>query len=159
MFTWISTEKSCHTALRAVKTVFTGVKWFVEGDIEGFFDNIDHAVLTNILRKRISDERFINLIQKFLKAGYMENWVYHKTYSGTPQGGIISPILSNIYLNELDKYVMELKKRTDKGDKRRRNPEYRSVSGKLYRMRKNLKENWGALNETEREKHKGKETA
>lgn len=108
-------NKSCHTALRSTKTLFTGAKWFVEGDIKGFFDHIHHATLTQILRKRIADERFINLIEKFLKAGYLENWVFHKTYSGTPQGGIISPILSNIYLNELDRFMNLYKNQFDMG--------------------------------------------
>ncbi|WP_255222779.1 reverse transcriptase domain-containing protein, partial [Shouchella clausii] len=70
-------------------------------------------VLITLLRKRIKDERFISLIWKFLKAGYLENWQYHTTYTGTPQGSIISPILSNIYLNELDEYMMEYKKSFD----------------------------------------------
>lgn len=87
-------KRSCHTALQYVQKNFTGVKWFVEGDIKGCFDHVDHHALVNILRRRIQDEHFIGLIWKFLKAGYMENWVYHNTYSGTPQGSIISPILS-----------------------------------------------------------------
>ena len=98
-------NRSCHTALMQLQRNFSGVKWFIEGDITSFFDNIDHAVLVNILRRRIHDEYFIALIWKFLKAGYLEDWTYHRTYSGTPQGSIISPILSNIYLNELDKFM------------------------------------------------------
>ena len=81
-------NRSCHTALQQLKANFTGVKWFIEGDITSFFDNIDHSVLVNILRKRIHDEYFIALIWKFLKAGYIEDWKYNKTYSGTPQGGL-----------------------------------------------------------------------
>ena len=87
---------SCHTALQYVKTNFTGVKWFVEGDIKGCFDNVDHHVLVQILRKRIEDEHFIGLIWKFLKAGYMENWVYHNTYSGTPQRCCFQSICPNM---------------------------------------------------------------
>lgn len=86
-------KRSCHTALQHVQKNFTGVKWFVEGDIKGCFDHVDHHALVNILRRRIQDEHFIGLIWKFLKAGYMENWVYHNTYSGTPQGSIISLFL------------------------------------------------------------------
>ncbi|WP_242300549.1 MULTISPECIES: reverse transcriptase/maturase family protein, partial [unclassified Bacillus cereus group] len=70
-----------------------------------FFDNIDHHILIKLLKRKIKDEKFINLIWKFLRAGYLEDWKFNNTYSGTPQGGIISPILSNIYLNELDKYI------------------------------------------------------
>jgi len=100
-------RRSCHTALEQVKETFAGVRWFIEGDIKGCFDNIDHQVLIGILRKKITDERFIRLIWKFLKAGYLENFKYHKTHSGTPQGGIVSPILANIYLNEMDKHIAE----------------------------------------------------
>lgn len=95
-------HKSCHTALKDIQINFKGAKWFIEGDIKGFFDNIDHEILIAILRERISDERFLRLIRKFLKAGYMEDWTYNKTFSGTPQGGIISPILANIYLDKFD---------------------------------------------------------
>lgn len=80
--------RSCHTAMAYVKTNFTGTKWFVEGDIKGCFDNVDHHVLIDILRRRIHDEQFLALIWKFLRAGYMEKWEYYNTYSGTPQGGL-----------------------------------------------------------------------
>lgn len=89
---------------------FTGARWFIEGDIKGCFDNINHAVLVEIINQKIKDARFLKLIRSFLKAGYMEDWKYHETYSGCPQGGIISPILANIYLNELDRHVMKIKK-------------------------------------------------
>ena len=112
-------KRSCHTALLHIQKTFSGAKWFIEGDIKGFFDNIDHDVLVGILRERISDDRFIRLIRKFLKAGYVEDWTFHNTYSGTPQGGIVSPILANIYLDKLDKYVKEYIQHFDKGTKRR----------------------------------------
>ena len=98
-------KRSCHTALTQVKKNFTGVTWIVEGDIKACFDNFDHHVLVELLRKRISDEAFIGLIWKFLKAGYMEQWQYNCTYSGVPQGSGISPICANIYLSELDNYI------------------------------------------------------
>ena len=98
-------NRSCHTALKSLKREFSGVSWFIEGDIKGCFDNIDHRVLANVINAKIKDARLIQLIWKFLKAGYMEDWQYHATYSGCPQGGIVSPILANIYLNELDKFV------------------------------------------------------
>ena len=119
---------SCHTALTQIQKTFTGVKWFVEGDIKGFFDNINHDTMIGILSKRIKDERFLRLIRKFLKAGYLENWQFHNTYSGTPQGGIISPILANIYLNELDKYVEKLKAEFDKGKRRRAFPQSTAIA-------------------------------
>lgn len=120
--------RSCHTALMSVQKTFTGTKWFVEGDIKGFFDNISHDVLIGILRERIADERFLRLIRKFLNAGYIEDWVFHKTYSGTPQGGIISPILANIYLDKLDKYVADYIQKFDKGRRKQINPEYAKLT-------------------------------
>ena len=112
-------HKSCHTALTSIQRTFTGAKWFIEGDIKGFFDNIDHDVLVCIMQERIADERFLRLIRKFLKAGYIEDWKYNITYSGTPQGGIISPILANIYLDKFDKYMKEYISRFDKGKERK----------------------------------------
>lgn len=107
--------RSCHTALAMIKHEFTGAKWFIEGDIKGCFDNIDHSTLIGVLNRKIKDARFLNLIRMFLKVGYMEDWNFHETYSGCPQGGIISPILANIYLNELDRYITQLKKEFDHG--------------------------------------------
>lgn len=98
-------ERSCHTALNSIKKEFTGTTWFVEGDIKGCFDNINHHVLVDIIGRKIKDARLIKLVWKFLRAGYIEDWKYYTTYSGSPQGGIISPILANIYLNELDKFA------------------------------------------------------
>ena len=91
--------RSCHTALSQLSHEFIGAKWFVEGDIKGCFDNIDHSVLIAVIGKKIKDARFLKLLRTFLNAGYMEDWKYYGTYSGCPQGGIISPILANIYLN------------------------------------------------------------
>lgn len=143
-------KHSCHTALMDIKNTFRGVNWFVEGDIKGYFDNIDHHILIKILRNRISDERFIRLIWKFLKAGYVEDWRYQKTHSGTPQGGIISPILANIYLNEFDNYVIkELKEKFDIGEpkKRKRSSEYRKYEARNGKLSKKINQ---TENETER---------
>ena len=124
-------KRSCHTALLKVQKTFTGAKWFVEGDIKGCFDNFDHHVLIGILRKRIEDEAFINLMWKFLKAGYMEQWQYHMTYSGTPQGSGMSPILANIYLNELDRYMDEYKARFH-SPTRTVNPAHRNMATRIF---------------------------
>ena len=131
-------HRSCHTALGMIQKSFTGAKWFIEGDIKGFFDNIDHNVLISILRERISDERFLRLIRKFLNAGYVEDWKYNKTYSGTPQGGIISPILANIYLDKFDKYIKEYAAKFRKGDRRSINPEYWRLNNKKNRLKQKL---------------------
>ena len=132
------TNRSCHTALRMIQNRFVRCKWFVEGDIKGFFDNIDHEVMIGTLRKRIKDERFLRLIRKFLNAGYMEDNQMHESYSGTPQGGIISPILANIYLDQFDKYMAEYKERFDRGDKRAYNKEYTKLADKRVRLRRKL---------------------
>lgn len=113
-------NRSCHTALKEIMTLFTGAKWIIEGDIKACFDSFDHHVTIELLRKRIKDEAFISLMWKFLRAGYMEQWEYHKTYSGSPQGSGMSPILANIYLHELDVFMEELKVNFDKGDTRNR---------------------------------------
>lgn len=126
-------HRSCHTALASVQEGFVGAKWFIEGDIKGFFDNIDHDVMMKILSERIADERFLRLIRKFLNAGYVEDWVFHKTYSGTPQGGIISPILANIYLDKLDKYMMEYTSEFKKGKSRKVNPEFKRINSRKYK--------------------------
>ena len=132
-------RRSCHTALTQVKETFAGTKWFVEGDIRGFFDNINHNVLINTLKERISDDRFIRLIRKLLNAGYIENWKFHHSYSGTPQGGIVSPILANIYLDKLDKYMKEYIENFDKGKNRKRCQQSLTLQFKRSRIRKKLK--------------------
>lgn len=145
-------KRSCHTALQQIQCTFNGVKWFIEGDISAYFDTIDHDILVRILRKRIKDERFIQLIRKFLKAGYLEDRQYYVTYSGTAQGSIISPILANIYLNELDKYMMEIKKSFDMGSARRRNPEHRRAESQKYHIKKKCTSTWKTLDKAEKSK-------
>ena len=136
-------NRSCHTVLTHIQNEFSGAKWFVEGDIKGFFDNINHDVLINILLERIADERFIRLIRKFLKAGYVEGWQFHNTYSGTPQGGIISPILANLYLDKLDKYIKEYIAKFDKGKKRkfsRESMDFGNARKRIVRRLKSVKD-------------------
>jgi len=88
-------KRGCHSALREVRERWTGMVWFIEGDIKGCFDNIDHAVLLEIIRRDIHDGRIVTLIGNLLKAGYVEDWRYYDTLGGTPQGGIISPLLGD----------------------------------------------------------------
>lgn len=129
-------DRSCHTALRQVSSDFTGVVWFIEGDITGCFDNIDHEILIGILARKIKDSKFLNVIRQFLKAGYVENWKYNKTYSGTPQGGIVSPILANIYLNELDQKFNEIKRRFDepRTTRHEKTPKYREIDNEMKKI-------------------------
>lgn len=130
--------RSCHTALTQIQRCFTGSRWFIEGDIQGFFDNIDHQVLIRIMEKRIHDDRFLRLIRKFLNAGYMEARQLHATYSGTAQGGIISPILANIYLNELDKKVMSMAARFCQGKCRKTLPSAKAIQYQIAKRRKKM---------------------
>lgn len=119
-------NRGCHTALQQIYFNWKGTIWFIEGDISKCFDSFNHDKLIEILTRDIHDGRFINLIHYLLKAGYMENWKWHAALSGTPQGGILSPLLANIYLNELDKFVEErLLPEYNYGETRRSNPEYR----------------------------------
>lgn len=120
-------ERSCHTALDEFKHCWKGTKWIVEADIRGCFDNINHDVLLGLLAERIEDRRFLKLIRSFLQVGYMENWVYNRTYSGTPQGGTVSPILANICLHELDEWLEERAAAFNKGTVRRYDPEYKRL--------------------------------
>lgn len=144
--------KSCHTALCYARYNLNGTRWFIEGDIKGCFDNINHEVLIRCIQKKIKDARLMKLIHKFLKAGYLEDFVYHNTYSGCPQGGIISPILANIYLHELDLYVAELSKGFQKPYKSRITAEYSRLSGKMTRVKQKIKKAEEAGNMAEKER-------
>lgn len=131
-------KRSCHTALAQLRASFTGAKWFIEGDIKSYFDTIDHHVLMNILSERIDDQKFLRLIWKFLRAGYLENWSFNTTYSGVPQGGIVSPILANIYLDKLDKYMETYAETYNSGNARRKNPEYRRMTNRKTALSREL---------------------
>ncbi|HBC30309.1 MAG TPA: group II intron reverse transcriptase/maturase [Clostridiales bacterium] len=143
-------NRSCHTALVQIKNNFTGVKWFIEGDIKGCFDAIDHHLLISILRKRIKDEYFIALIWKFLKAGYLENRVFNQTYSGAAQGSVISPILANIYLNELDNFLVQYAASFNSGTKRAYNKEYYALNNAANYKINVYRKNWGTMTEAEK---------
>ncbi len=145
-------KRSCHTALLQTQGVFTGVNWFVEGDIEACFDSFDHQVLIELLRRRIDDEPFMALMWKFLKAGYMEQWKYHQTYDGVPQGSGISPILSNIYLSELDAFIEEYKTRFDVRNTywRKRSLAYNQAIYRVDKYRKETRKLWNNFNAYEK---------
>jgi group II intron reverse transcriptase/maturase len=130
-------ERGCHSALSEVANTWSGTKWFLEGDISDCFGSLDHEIMLSILRGRIHDNRFLRLIRNLLQAGYLEDWTYHATWSGSPQGGVISPVLSNIYLDKLDKYIEEkLLPTYTKGGVRRRNPRYTAIQRKIEKARK-----------------------
>lgn len=140
-------NRSCHTALLEVRGTFKGTRWFIEGDIKGFFDNINHNTMINILNERIKDNKFLRLIRKFLNAGYVEKWTLNRTETGCPQGGCISPILANIYLDKLDKYIKDYIQEFDKGQKRKVSQEYRDVTNSRRRAERVLLK---AVNESQR---------
>jgi group II intron reverse transcriptase/maturase len=130
-------KRGCHTALRKIYRTWIGTIWFIEGDISACFDRFDHTVLLTILRDKIHDNRFLRLIENLLKAGYMEDWRFNKTLSGTPQGGVISPILSNIYLDQLDQFVEStLIPEYTRGQQRERNLAYNRLTAAISRLRK-----------------------
>jgi group II intron reverse transcriptase/maturase len=145
-------DRGCHTALNDCKQKFKGANWFIEGDIKGCFDNIDHDVLVCILRESVEDERFLHLIRRMLQAGYVEDWTKHETLSGTPQGGVISPLLANVYLHKLDEFVENvLIPRYTRGEERKRNPEYVSVCNRMAKAkRKGNLEEWWELKKVQR---------
>src|SRR6266487_3755226 len=105
--------RSPHTALETIKQEWTAVKWLIDMDLRSYFDTINHDLLMSLLQKRIGDTRFLRLIRAMLDAGYLEDWTYHGTYSGVPQGSIVAPILANVYLHELDAFMRTLKEQFD----------------------------------------------
>jgi group II intron reverse transcriptase/maturase len=127
----------CHTALREIQDTWTGTVWFIEGDISDCFGSIDHEILLGILAEKIRDSRFLRLIRNMLKAGYLEDWEYHDTLSGVPQGGVVSPVLSNICLHKLDEFVeRELIPHYTRGTRRKANPAYLKIRRQLQRARR-----------------------
>ena len=128
--------RGCHTALSEIQT-WRGTRWFIEGDIAKYFETINHDVLLTILSEHIQDGRFLRLLRELLEAGYLEDWKFHKTISGTPQGGVISPILSNIYLHQFDKWVeTALIPEFTRGERQKANPAYNKITHLLDNMRK-----------------------
>jgi len=130
-------KRGCHTAFREIHHEWGGTIWFIEGDISQCFDKLDHELLIETLKEHIHDGRFIRLMQELLDAGYMEDWTYNQTLSGVPQGGVISPILSNILLDKLDKYVENvLIPQYTKGARRKPNLEYHRIMAQSGLQRK-----------------------
>jgi group II intron reverse transcriptase/maturase len=136
-------ERGCHSALREIYYTWSGTTWLIEGDISHCFDKLDHELLLKTVSEKIHDGRFINLMRRLFDAGYMEDWTYNETLSGVPQGGIVSPILANILLDKLDKFVETiLIPKYTKGIKREKNEEYHRLmeSSRRLRRRGHIKE-------------------
>jgi group II intron reverse transcriptase/maturase len=129
--------RGCHTALREIQRTWTGTVWFIEGDIADCFGSLNHDVMVRTLAEKIHDNRFLRLIANMLKAGYLGDWQYHETLSGCPQGGVVSPILSNVYLDKLDQFVERvLIPQHTQGRHRKHNPEYRRLNDRRRYARK-----------------------
>jgi len=128
--------RGCHTALREIERTWTGTVWFIEGDISDCFGSIDHEILLGMMAEKIRDNRFLRLIRDMLKAGYLEDWEYHDTLSGTPQGGTVSPLLSNVYLDKLDEYIeRELIPQHTRGRCRKHDRHYGRLSARRWLAR------------------------
>lgn len=128
-------NRSCHTALREIRGKWPAINWFLEGDIQACFDAIEHVTLVQLLCKKVQDERFLHLIWKLLRAGYLDlQEARQESLAGTPQGGVVSPILANVYLHELDEKVEEIRTRLECGGKKHRNPVHRKLSQQKLRL-------------------------
>jgi group II intron reverse transcriptase/maturase len=130
-------RRGCHTALREVANTWTGTTWFIEGDVSDCFGSFDHQVMLSTLAEKVHDNRFLRLLRNMLEAGYLEDWVYKATLSGVPQGGVVSPVMSNIYLHRLDEFVETvLIPEYTRGRIRKQNTEYARVRAASERARK-----------------------
>jgi group II intron reverse transcriptase/maturase len=149
--------KGNHTALKEIKTKFSGANWIVEADISKCFDNIDHATLLNILKKKIRCEKTLALIKRALACGYIFESTIHRPKIGIPQGSVVSPILCNIYLDVLDQFLTQQKKSFDSVvEKRPRNPLLKRLTNKINKkcttkeqrkkLRTQMAECYGTLN-------------
>jgi RNA-directed DNA polymerase len=127
--------RSCLTALSEIKQTWNGAVWLIEADLRDCFGSFNHSRLLALLAQRVQDKNFLRLIGGMLKAGYLEDWQYHRTFSGTPQGGVISPCLANVYLHELDVFMERLVKDYSRGAKRAANPEYTRLANRLRTAR------------------------
>jgi group II intron reverse transcriptase/maturase len=129
--------RGCHTALTKVAATWTGTAWFIEGDISDCFGQLDHEVMLSVLAEKVHDNRFLRLVRNMLKAGYLEDWKWNATLSGVPQGGVVSPILSNIYLHKMDEFAEKsLAPEYSRGKARAANRAYTRIASKAHRARR-----------------------
>jgi retron-type reverse transcriptase len=130
-------RKGCHTALSEVANTWTGTTWFIEGDVSDCFGSFDHEIMVEILAEKIHDNRFLRLMRNMLKAGYLEDWRWNATLSGVPQGGVVSPVMSSIYLHRLDDFAETvLIPEYTRGRIRKQDAEYARVRAASVRARR-----------------------
>jgi group II intron reverse transcriptase/maturase len=130
-------SRSPHTALREIQRKWSGVNFFIEGDIKSCFDEIDHEKLVEIIGLRVQDQWFLNLVRKLLKSGYVDReWQLRNTLIGTPQGGVLSPLLANIFLDQLDKFVEKLREEYEQGKGKKANRAYRALAARKQKLAK-----------------------
>jgi len=126
--------RGCGSALREIYYTWRGTTWLIEGDIADCFGTLSHELLISALSERFHDGRFIHLVKKLLDAGYLEDWRFHRTLNGVPQGSILSPILSNILMDKLDTFVENvLIPQYNKGTKRKANQTYKNLMERARR--------------------------
>lgn len=146
-------NRGCHTALDAIraKTGWKSVKWFLEGDIRDCFGSIDHGVLLGILAEKVKDNRFLRLMKQFLECGYLEDWKYNVTLSGCPQGGILSPLLSNIYMDKFDQYMeKDILPAYNRGGRRAENKTYKTLRKQMEKYMRH--QDWKTVKELHKQR-------
>src|SRR5947208_2219831 len=123
------------TAYGKIYHTWGSATWIIEGDISDCFGSLSHELILSALSEKIHDGRFLHLMKKLLDAGYLEDWKYHRTLSGVPQGSIVSPILSNILLDKLDTFVETvLIPQYTRGEKRKLNQEYVKLHRQMHKL-------------------------
>lgn len=120
--------RSPHTALKEVQRTWSGVNWLFSADMRSCFNDIHHEKVIAVLEAKIQDQRFLNLLRKLLRSGYIgREWRLHDSLIGIPRGGILGPLLTNVLLDRLDKFVEHLKEVYERGKARKTSPEYRTL--------------------------------
>ncbi len=148
-------NRGCHTALDAIrsKNGWKSVRWFVEGDIRDCFGSINHDILLGALAEKIKDNRFLRLMKQFLECGYMEDWKYHANLSGCPQGSILSPLLSNVYLDKFDQFIgQHLLPMYNRGGRRTENKTYKTLSKQIEKHIRH--QNWVIVKELRKQRQR-----
>ncbi len=146
-------NRGCHTGLEAIRTKegWKSVRWFVEGDIRDCFGSIDHDILLGILAEKIKDNRFLRLMRQFLECGYLEEWKYNATLSGCPQGSILSPLLSNVYMDKFDQFMEQhVLPAFNRGGRRAENKAYKALRKQMEKHMRH--QDWKTVKELHKQR-------